>query len=220
VTCRKRRAPRGALHAADVTFTLIVGSQKEESPRWDNSAGPNRPSTAHRKEPNVNAHTKLPNAAQAPNAFEIARDVFLRPIKRDRKLPRNAFIVADEIAQFFNRKHFEAIGELLAWPSIITLVSLTGLSRRTIIRMIGALEAAGYIAVETSRGRGKNNRYRGQKKVSDVSPFSDLQKVSDSATKGVKLGAEKVPHVAPDSLRRPPERPSEGRESPLPPLRH
>jgi hypothetical protein len=60
-------------------------------------------------------------------------DEWLRPIKQDRKLPRNAYIVADEIARGgFNRKHFNANGELLAWPSIETLVSATGLSRRTI----------------------------------------------------------------------------------------
>jgi DNA-binding transcriptional regulator YhcF (GntR family) len=165
----------------------------------------------------MSTQTRSSSTAQPRNAFEIARDEFLRPIKRDRKLPRNAYIVADEIAHFFNREHFNAAEELRAWPSIERLVSATNLSRRTIIRIIATLEKAGYIEVERAHGRGKNNRYRGLKKVPDAATDSAWEKVPHCAVKGAKPGSKKVPDVAPDSLNRPPERPCEGKDSPSSP---
>jgi hypothetical protein len=95
------------------------------------------------------------SARQERNAFEKAKDTWLRGIKRDRRLPRNAFSLADEIARGFNRNHFDETGELVAWPSIPRLVDGTGLSRRTVLRMNEALAAAGYCAVDTGRGRRK-----------------------------------------------------------------
>jgi Helix-turn-helix domain len=192
--------------------------QQEEPAPVDNSAGSKEDlRLRHRKEWNLNTNSDSSTVAQGRNGFAIAMDAWLRPIKQDRNLPRNAYIVADEIARGgFNRKHFEVTGELLAWPSIERLVSATSLSRRTIIRLVTALVEAGYIAREVGRGRGNNNQYRALKKVADVAPFVAPEKVSNRARKGVIPRAEKVSHVAPDSLKGPPEGPFEGRDSPLP----
>jgi hypothetical protein len=143
--------------------------------------------------------------------FEKAKDAWLRRIKRDRGLPRNAFSVADEIARRFNRNHFRETGELIAWPSIPTIMDGTGLSRCTVMRMIEALDAAGNFAIEHGRGRRKFNRYRATEpaaeNISDVRPFRASEDVSNRRGKRLKPDAENVSHVRPDLLKGPSEEP-------------
>src|SRR5262252_4209056 len=57
-------------------------------------------------------------------------------------------------------QHFNAKYGGEAWPGYQTIADATGVSKRTVIRMVRLLVAGGYLKVERgSAGRGQSNRY-------------------------------------------------------------
>jgi len=88
-------------------------------------------------------------------AFTRRVFAWLAEIKTDRRMRPATFLVAYEIGQHFNAKYG---GE--AWPGYQTIADATGVSKRTVIRMVRLLVAGGYLKVERgSAGRGQSNRY-------------------------------------------------------------
>jgi hypothetical protein len=99
----------------------------------------------------VHAHSGRSAPRQERDQFAVETAAWLDSVKRKKlpngkPLPGNAYKVAEDIARNpesgFNRKIFEQTGRLEAWPAIPTVAEATGLSRRTVERMIAVLREA------------------------------------------------------------------------------
>jgi len=99
-----------------------------------------------------NVHVLRPRKSEAVTYGE-RRDNFMRNIWRDRSLSSSERLVGVIIATYLNRRSFQA------WPSVGTLMSETGLSRRKIQYATERLVARGhYVLVQCGHGR-SSNRY-------------------------------------------------------------
>jgi len=87
--------------------------------------------------------TNKPTFAEARNAW--------REALKDAQLTNAEFRFVVEFCAFFNRKHFEKTGELMAWPKWETLIAKTGLSKMTIHRATNKFEHLRALEVERHR---------------------------------------------------------------------
>ncbi len=86
----------------------------------------------------------------------------------------NAKLLLIVIANFTNA------GTGLAWPSVDTLGMKTGLSRATVIRLIGQLERDGLLTIERGGGRLHSSRY--QLTIPRSDPCVAINKDGDGGT--------------------------------------
>jgi hypothetical protein len=112
-----------------------------------------------------------------PAGFAQARDAWLSRCLADRRFPHSAKTLCARVSLYFNSDHFKKTGgDLLAWPKWETLVAETGLSKRSIARLLKHLERLGAFEVEHGRYDHKTkkrarNRYLVRKsKVTLVTP--------------------------------------------------
>jgi hypothetical protein len=97
--------------------------------------------------------------------FQQAREAWLDRWYRDSRVSRGdkAFLI--RFFLHFNRKHYDATGELLAWPSWGLLEAETGLAESTVFRRLRSLERLGALDVEHGRynittKKRAHNKYR------------------------------------------------------------
>jgi biotin operon repressor len=104
----------------------------------------------------VNLSSKLKQNQPQDHRRSIAKQKFawIDRILLDRTVPHLAFRLAVLIGSYLNSTSGDA------WPSQARLAADLGLGRRTIQYALDALVAAGYLAVEVSKGRGHTNHYR------------------------------------------------------------
>jgi hypothetical protein len=77
--------------------------------------------------------------------FEMAREAVKIRIGKDKALQIRTKLVGVRLADFFNRRRYVATGELDAWPSMETLIELTGMSWSSVRRSLRDLEKAGHL---------------------------------------------------------------------------
>jgi hypothetical protein len=93
----------------------------------------------------------------------------------------------------FNTKHFEATGELLAWPSWEYLMAKTGRSKSTVYRKLEDIEREGLLEIshglynQETKKRDRNEYKARLTKVSPVQPWSAEQGVNSVPDQGVKF---------------------------------
>ncbi|MBY8974645.1 helix-turn-helix domain-containing protein [Rhodobacteraceae bacterium NNCM2] len=115
---------------------------------------------------------------------------WLRSIAADRNLPPLATAIAVHLTRYFNAAKG---GE--AWPSIGRLCAELGIEKRTIQRVLRALDDAGYIARELGSGKA-TTRYRMLSGVTQVSPGG----CQDCHPRGVTVVTPGVTQVSPITL--------------------
>jgi hypothetical protein len=91
------------------------------------------------------------------------REKWLKHALASRRLSSRGKLVASAMFFYFNQRQFLKDGSLWAWPSLRLLDKATGLDRKTVVRAIEDLEAAGYIKArreyDRERRRHKGNLY-------------------------------------------------------------
>ena len=91
------------------------------------------------------------------------REKWLKHALASRRLSSRGKLVASAMFFYFNQQQFLKDGSLWAWPSLRLLDKATGLDRKTVVRAIEDLEAAGYIKArreyDRERRRHKGNLY-------------------------------------------------------------
>ncbi|MBT1512570.1 hypothetical protein KIP88_18870 [Bradyrhizobium sp. SRL28] len=133
---------------------------------------------------------------------------------RSNRLPGGAWIkIIDELADRTNAAEFNRSGQLIAWPSIPTLATATGLSRRMVHYAINALQRTGDLVIMRGGGRGCSNRYLlVTKTVQPIAPFDeakpcnplhrlDGETVQPIAQNGATHCAKTVQPIAPELLK-------------------
>jgi hypothetical protein len=97
-------------------------------------------------------------------AFYNARSQWLAEVRAPHKLSMRAKALAPVLAEFFNLRHFERTGKLIAWPSTRKLDKISGMSRNTVYAALKDLSASGHISVEQKYDptlrRWRNNIYQ------------------------------------------------------------
>lgn len=155
------------------------------------------------------------------DGFTRDRLKWLEAVTDAATLPKAAHRVAAKLAlRFLSRERG------IAWPSVVTLAESLGVDRKAILAAIAALEAAGFLAVVRSKGRGHANEYTltiPPRKGGENATFSDGRKGGGNDTfstplKGGVSAREKVVKMPPHPF----EEPSEGagarsRARPTPP---
>jgi Helix-turn-helix domain len=167
----------------------------------------------------VTSHNGTTPKKQERDQLAVKIEAWLRTVTHARlpngsKLPGNAYKVADDISRNpnvlqrqrgFNRQIFEQTGRLEAWPAVPTIAKATGLSDRTVQRMIKMLCEAGCAEVEGRGGRHQSNRFRAVERVTVLSPFSHpaervtaVERVTVLTEKGDSPDAERVTALSPE----------------------
>lgn len=146
-------------------------------------------------------------AKQSNDTFTRDRLAWLEAVTDAPALPKAAYRVAAKLAlRFLSRERG------IAWPSVATLAKSLGTDRKAILAATAALEAAGFLAVVRSKGRGHANEYTltiGPKKGGEITTFSDGEKGGETTTfsapeKGGDFAREKVAFSPPHPFERNP----------------
>jgi DNA-binding transcriptional regulator YhcF (GntR family) len=123
----------------------------------------------------VNLNTKLKqNQPQDPRR-SIAKQKFawIELILIDQEITHLAFRVAVLISKYLNLTSGDA------WPSQSRLAADLGVTTRGIQKALDALVAAGYLAVEVSKGRSLTNRYRPIFELENTNSGSSINEQKD-----------------------------------------
>jgi hypothetical protein len=81
-------------------------------------------------------------------SFVQATEAWLDRWHEDRRLTQSNKNLCTRVCRYFNRARFERTGELLAWPSWVTLMTKTGLSRSSVARGLKKLEKLGALKIQ------------------------------------------------------------------------
>jgi hypothetical protein len=101
---------------------------------------------------------------------------WLNALKADRRLHASCFKIAYQLSNRTNVAEFKKTGRLVTWQAIPTLAAATGLSDRTVRRVVRRLQLTDHLTVKPGGGRGRSNRYTlTPQTLSPVSAFSEAK---------------------------------------------
>lgn len=138
--------------------------------------------------------------------------------------PASLFKVAFELGQWVNGEKFTESGQLLAWPSLLTIAASIRMSERSVRDMVQRLAAAGFLKVTiTGHGPGNASSYiltlPNRQPPAGISPSTNrqppaaLRKAKPAATR-TKTGSHRPvktgSHLPTNYLSETTEQPSEG----------
>ncbi|MCD4514148.1 helix-turn-helix domain-containing protein [Brucella pseudogrignonensis] len=117
--------------------------------------------------------------------FTRCRMMWLDQVYDDRELTIAVRDIAFRLSRYFNRKRFNDVGILNAWPSYELLASETGVTVKTVYRAISRLRERKHIETTEGRGRSRTLQYHAK-----IKPFAVADTVESPVSKPDKTRHE------------------------------